>query len=426
MPKVMATVLGLFMMVGFGRASGEDRPMTETSNSQYRAMGYVVVTPGGPQDGGDFGPGTPGTKTSGIQEAIDSAKAHYKNVFIAGVQGDRNAPVYNTQATIRVPPMQGFRIDSGECVINYTQPTGDALRIDSAMDCWYRFGLVVSRSSDAVVRLKPENPVPIDNFVVLTDSVFEFSSVVGAGTFDLQTLKITGAPGGGGIVLDASLGPILWNRIFATAVLLCDKGVYLTNGGSGNALAFNWIQVLHNHQCNTHLQLGDPAKGAAVTCNRIDMSINSEGIEGSVGARIFGRRNLFTLDVLQTAEGKNIIFEPESRENIVTALNLPNGVTNNAKIPTNGIVSGAPVGFQVETPAVPPSGECLMNRNPYPVEVIILTPGNVTDWTLTDAREESQTVTGALRAGERFILQPGESISFTYATAPTWRWRALQ
>lgn len=401
--------------------------MNATGADTHRAMGYVVVTPGGPEDGGDFGPGTPGTKTSGIQEAIDYAKAHYKNVFIAGVQGDRSAPVYNTSETIQVPPMQGFRIDSGECVINYTQPTGDAIRIDSAMDCWYRFGLVVSRSADAVVRLKPEHPVPIDGFVVLTDSVFEFSSVVGAGTFNLQTLKITGAPGGGGIVLDASAGPILWNKVFATAVLLCDKGVYLTNGGTGNAVAFNWIQVLHNHQCNTHLQVGDAGAGAgAVRGNRIDMSVNSEGIEGSAGAQIFGRGNLLTLDVLQAAEGKGLVFEAESGENIVTALALAGGITNNATEPTNRVVSAAPVGFEVETPPVPPSGEPVTNRNPYPIEAIALTPGDVSQWAVTDAEGESQSVAAPLRAGEHFILQPGESLTFAYSSPPTWRWRALE
>ena len=37
--------------------------------------GDVVISPEGPLDGGDFGPHTPGTKTSGLQEAFDHAKA---------------------------------------------------------------------------------------------------------------------------------------------------------------------------------------------------------------------------------------------------------------------------------------------------------------------------------------------------------------
>ena len=34
---------------------------------------FVLVTPNGPSDGGNFGPNTPGTTTAGIQEAINGA-----------------------------------------------------------------------------------------------------------------------------------------------------------------------------------------------------------------------------------------------------------------------------------------------------------------------------------------------------------------
>ena len=42
---------------------------------ELNRMGYVVVTPQGPEDGGDFGPLTPGTKTAGIQEALNYVKS---------------------------------------------------------------------------------------------------------------------------------------------------------------------------------------------------------------------------------------------------------------------------------------------------------------------------------------------------------------
>ena len=47
-----------------------------TNNSvQYRNVQgkpTVIVTPNGPNDGGDFGPNTPSTTTAGIQEAVNS------------------------------------------------------------------------------------------------------------------------------------------------------------------------------------------------------------------------------------------------------------------------------------------------------------------------------------------------------------------
>jgi len=37
-----------------------------------------MVTPGGPEDGGDFGSETTNTKNSGIQDALDCAKGNKK------------------------------------------------------------------------------------------------------------------------------------------------------------------------------------------------------------------------------------------------------------------------------------------------------------------------------------------------------------
>lgn len=409
-------------------ASANEPGTTAPSARRNHTLGYVVVTQHGPRDGGDFGRHTPGTKTAGIQEAIDHAVAVGKNVFITGTQKKAAKDVYDIAETIRIPPTQGFRIDGGHYVINYGGTSGDALRIDSCMDASYRFGLIVSRSKDAVVCFKPANPVPIDNMVVITDSTFEFSSIVGGGVFDLNTLKITGAPRGGGIVLDGSTGPIVYNRIYANAVLLCDRGVYLTTGGTGHSVSCNWISVLHNHQCNTHLQLGGAGdRSDRVSLNRVVMTIDSEGIKGSIGARVFGQRNLLDLDVIRSSPGNDVVFEAGAADNIVTSLHLPHGVTNRAVIPTNRVVSVGRVGvvgFDVTTPDVPRSGDEALNRNPHPVSVIILTPGVVSSWTLVDAKGVEQRITSSLGAGQCVRLSPGERIKMTYTHPPTWRWKA--
>jgi len=422
-----AVFIGLACIAG--QVAGADSPTTtDPTVRRNHNLGYVVVTQHGPRDGGDFGRHTPGTKTAGIQEAIDHAVAVGRNVFITGTQKKAAKDVYDIAETIRIPPTQGFRIDGGHYVINYGRTSGDALRIDSCMDASYRFGLIVSRSKDAVVRFKPAKPVPIDNMVVITDSTFEFSSIVGGGVFDLNTLKITGAPRGGGIVLDGSTGPIVYNRIYANAVLLCDRGVYLTTGGTGHSVSCNWISVMHNHQCNTHLQLGGPGdRPDRVSLNRIVMTIDSEGITGSIGARISGQRNLLDLDVIRSSPGSDIVFEAGAADNIVTSLHLPHGVTNRAARPTNRVVSVGRVGgvgFDVATPDVPRSGGEVVNRDPRPVTVIVLTPGAVTSWALVDAKGVEQQITSGLAAGQCIRLSPGEKIKMTYTRPPTWRWKA--
>ena len=95
-----------------------------------------------------------------------------------------------------------------------------------------------------------------------------------------------------------------------------------------------------------------------------------------------------------------------------------------------------------------------MNTTPYTVQIIILTPGIVSNWTLTDAGStqqtyprslsladnlkrpqlspplprpsNTQTISAGLFAGQTVILEPGEEIQFTYSEVPTWRWKALR
>ena len=66
-------------------------PTPEEELMKTRRKPYVLVTLEGPEDGGDFGPHTPGTKTSGIQEALDYAHAHCRDVFIFGGRGGVHA-----------------------------------------------------------------------------------------------------------------------------------------------------------------------------------------------------------------------------------------------------------------------------------------------------------------------------------------------
>ncbi|MBI2844848.1 MAG: hypothetical protein HYX78_15755 [Armatimonadetes bacterium] len=365
----------------------------QTGVDKYHTMGYVVVTPNGPKDGGDFGPHTPGTKTSGLQEAFDYAQAQSKDIYIAGggISHKYTAgAVYYLSETLRIPWMQNFRLDGGEYFISYKSSHGDAVVIDSQMNCHYKFGLITSSSDGAVVRLKPETKGP-DKFSCITCSTFEFNGLVGSGSiYPGKDVKGRGI----GLLLDGSSGSISANRITSGELNACDIGLYVTQGCSNNR-----IQVPLTHLCNIHVQLGDPDRPVAVS-NVIDTHINSEGISESVGALIYGQRNLLTLDVQQTAPGKNVVFGPTARDNIVTALNLPNGVTNNASVPNNRIIAAETGGFSVQTPSFPPSGEHAANLNPFPVEVIFLTTGSVSAWTLTDANGVSQTISSALFAGQ--------------------------
>ena len=391
--------------------------------AQLSAMNYVIVSPEGPKDGGDFGPNTPDTKTSGIQEAFDFAKANRKDVYIAGgTMPDKfkNGVVYHIEETIRIPWFQDFRLDGGEYVINLDKNTGDAIVIDSQMSCRFKFGLIVAPTDGAVVRIKPETKGP-DDFIVTTASTFEFNAIVGGGSVFDDGKK---APLGSGLVLDASLGPIVYNKFYATEMIACDVGLQMTCGPEGNdksVVAMNSFEIPFLHLCKTHMQIGDGK--AHVAGNTFDVTIDGGGVEGARGMRLFGKDNLFTLRIANIPAGNGVIFEGPAERNKINMIYPASGYTNNAAKPTNVIVPQVSTGFGIETPPVPASSEALVNRTPFNVEVMVTSPGAVSGWTLTDLNGVPQVFDGNWSAGQSIPLAPGESLNVNYTALPAWRWR---
>ena len=152
----------------------------------------------------------------------------------------------------------------------------------------------------------------------------------------------------------------------------------------------------------------------------------SGNLPGTRGVQVFGSRNLITMTANAHDPGQNLIFEAPARDNLVIAVNLANGITNNATQPTNRVTTTWPVGYAVNTPAVPKSTKVCVNREPYTIDVNILNPGNVSIWTKTDANGESISFAGALTLGQSILLDPGDSISFEYTAAPQWKWKAMR
>jgi hypothetical protein len=443
-------------------------PKNQVKTGKTMSKPFVLVTPQGPEDGGDFGPNTPRTKTGGIQEAIDYAHQHCRDMYIFGGRGGMHegtatsANVYTVEETIRVPWSQDFRLDGGNYLLSYTPKHGHAVTIDSQMNCRYKFGLIISHAEEAAVLIKPETAGP-DDFIVVTASIFDFSAIVSDGT---------------GLQLDSSEGPIINSRVFAEETNTRKRGVYLTEGGSNNWISNNLIHVMYNQQYHgveacKNLQVGDPGSNHIIH-NRFDMSMHAprgayfdeatrqyttsedfEVSEDAVGAEIHAQNNIFILSPFgRRALGKDLVFQSDARENTVFALSLPNGYTNLARIPTNRIIPNWPVGFSVPTPDIPLSGEFITNTAPFSIQILILSPGDVSQWTLLEAERtmpsipfnlsivdnlrrpetrlqsagepEAQTIKGGLSAGQIILLEPGEQISFTYEQAPTWRWKALR
>ena len=76
------------------------------------------------------------------------------------------------------------------------------------------------------------------------------------------------------------------------------------------------------------------------------------------------------------------------------------------------------------TPTVPTSGTAQQNTNPYPVNVYIY-GGDVTEIQITrggTAYTVLSVSTAIAMSGQVYKLNPGDSITITYSTAPSWEW----
>ena len=113
------------------------QPPFNTDWSRINSKPFVVVSPHGPYDGGDFGPNTPGTQTAGFQEAV-KALAPFGGMIFAkeGVytlyQGIDLAPLVGAQSLESGMIGQGgYLIIQGEGAIHYGTPVsgGNAAQI---------------------------------------------------------------------------------------------------------------------------------------------------------------------------------------------------------------------------------------------------------------------------------------------------------
>ena len=217
--------------------------------------GYVVVTPNGPDDGGDFGPKTEGTKTAGIQEALDYAsslntKQHSQiNLYIA--KGN-----YWTYETIHIPWMgEAFRIHAKDSSISYRKEFGDVLVIDSQMNSRFEFGYVagVKLKKGWIVRVAPTDPGPSAPLpkerqsAVMVSTLLKFNAIVARAYFMEGQMQERG----NGILLDATQGAIANNKIDISELNTCNLGVEMRG-----SCTFNDVDVWFIHGCNTHLKIG--------------------------------------------------------------------------------------------------------------------------------------------------------------------------
>ncbi len=333
-----------YVLVEFAKtATGKPQPMV------LSPTGRVIVTARGKILNAQAGAVGGFTRTAGIQEAITYALATGADIYIEGRSaiGRTNNNVYRVDAPIVIPAAQDFRIDGGEYVINYDPLRGTLLTIDSCEDCHYRFGLLVTGAANGcAVRFRPMHPTPIDGITVITDSSFRFSSIATAGS------ALPPSPGGptvsaplAGLFFDARHGPILFNRVYATAIISYQDNILLAGASPSHSVLANTIQVAHLHAAaKAEVKLSRYSNR-----NIFHLTAATDSQPGS-GVITAGSYNIFFLDCFGFPPGRAMILEPGAKGNIVISAK-PISLTNHSDSP-NELIQGT-TGAELLAPGRP-------------------------------------------------------------------------
>lgn len=360
---------------------------------------------------GDFGPATPGTRTAGWQEALDSCVTAKRDLYVKGGWGGRDA-IYHVSETIRIPATQDFRIDGGVYVVNWTgPPEKDLLVVDSGMDCHFTFGILVYGGHSAALRVRPEHPVPIDNFAVFVDSEIRASSVADPHPFERGARE-----GGAGVVFDTEKAAIVHADFQFTAVL--NFATCIVTPDSGASFAQNTVACGHLHtnaDSSTLLSVG-----RRTAQNAFDLRIGvDQGATGVAGVRVSGRNNTFELNTRGGFPvGNHLIFEEPAAGNQVNIVH-PDAVfdparfiTDRAETPTNQIAwtGGPPPIRAVEATA----GEFVYTQRLYPA-VLRIVGGNVS---MVELLRGGERIEYGPAAERELYLSVGDQVRIVSTEAP--------
>jgi hypothetical protein len=357
---------------------------------------------------------TTGTTTSGVQEFFDYCTKHHVDGYIMGGSlPHAQQVVYQIETPLHMHPAQGIRIDTGAITLQFMPELGDqpGLTIDSCMMNDIRIrGLLHYMADGYALSIKPGNPLPLDRFVgsTIVDTIIYVTSIAcrdarGAIEFD---------------------GSVNFCRFEFNEINHGDVGIHVAPGSS---VSNNRITCKHIHGQTSASILDD--SGAA---NVWEVNVNCDAMDPR-GIVTNGRDSLWFMNV-NTRTKPGIVIERSASGNQFFLMGLNGGYDNRAENPTNRFFAspGAAadklrLGYAVETPPVPATGELIVNRNPFPVVVMIKSSGSTTQWELNDTYGASERFNGSLHAGQTIYLSPGESIRLHYTgEPPQWRWRAVQ
>lgn len=207
-----------------------------------------------------------GSKTSGLQEAVNRAAKDGFDLYVAG--GDYKTKVYHCSTSVVLPPMQGKVLKFGAATINFdgfADPSQPGLIFDSCMNVFVECNAqIVYHLNGTAVRFEPRSNLPVDDFVgpVMVASRFHFAAVSHVNT----PVSFVGRDGG----------------IPRTDTKACC--VAISSAKSISRCEFKFIELLGG---NFGIRVDTPIKGSCfafnhVSCSFVHEQVNTSIVEGSI------------------------------------------------------------------------------------------------------------------------------------------------
>lgn len=238
--------------------------------------------------------------------------------------------IYAFTRTWTTKPVQEFMLDFSRAQIFSAVTTTDAIRIDSCMNSYFRFGLINVATTGKTVRIYPQTNGP-DGLITVGGSIFEFTAVLNVGETAL-TLDAT-ATGNTGISFCTF-------KVAELAAALCVE--LLNTSGPPAAIDANFFEFVAA-SCTSALQVGQAA-GSADNIHRNHFQVI--GSPSGTGVEIYGLRNTFNVVLFGHASGaaENVVFGAGALNNTVSGY-AEDGWTDNSGSTTNQVfLNGSGVG----------------------------------------------------------------------------------
>ena len=352
---------------------------------------------------------------------IDDAEVYGFNIVV-GCNGTDNLTTVHISNSILGMPRSGSQEPSGSATAAFNQyliaPTGNNFYIKAFIENSIVSMFMVNMGNQSgslymqVVNSWLYNPC-VGSFLTGTSnngghiniaksrlSVNELAGACGGAPLD--------NPAGYGIVVEDSDLYLNENSYTTSSGLSGTPGIVNVNGTGAIYIRRNEIVFLGQTNTLVSVTASNTSGIVIIEDNNIytfPSSQTSQYLLGLPGSgynipQIIIRNNNFILGSGQTVSAYNIA--PSNPSNLIAYGNL-----------------NAPTSYSI-TPSVPSSGTSVTNTYPFKVQVC-LNGGTVTQITISGNTVFSNS-SGASMSGQCYILNPGDSITITYSSAPTWAW----